>query len=208
VICAASLMVFGCGSGGKHAAAAPRWDPRSGPPHCDALPAGAYRTCVFEGHPFHGELVPIAQRGRAVDVHNLKARIVRVSISKSSPGPGAFGLGRARAHGSFIVVTLSVTSTDVNPLPPPGDAFYEQSTGMVGLVAGSRTVMPSGKAEQADERSFLNGKYFEPGDTRTGDVIFDVPASEARNIVRNDAIVLTGFGFSMGSGIYGLLKLA
>jgi hypothetical protein len=208
VVGAASIVLLGCGGGTKHAAGAPHWDPKSGPPHCSALPAGTYRTCVFDGHPFHGEVVPIAHRGQVVTVNNLTARIERVSLSGLSPGPGAFGLGRARAQGTFIIVTLAVTDSDTNPLPPPGEAFYEQSSGMVGLLVGGKILTPSGKAEGADRHSFLNGKYFERGVTRTGDVIFDVPSSQAHAIVRSDALVLSGFGLTLGSGIYGLLKLS
>jgi hypothetical protein len=139
---------------------------------------------------------------------NLTAKIERVSTATLSPGPGAFGLGRARAHGTFIIVSLAVTSSDINPTGPQGDAFYEEKDGNVELLAGRATLWPSGRAENADYHSFLNGKYVKPGDTVTGDVIFDVPTDEVQEIIRNDAIAVSGFGLSIGSGAFGLLKLS
>jgi hypothetical protein len=69
-------------------------------------------------------------------------------------------------------------------------------------------LMPSDAADEADAKSFLNGRDFaRRGDTRTGDVIFDVPVSDVQRILSHDAIALTGFGQPLDPASYGLLKL-
>jgi hypothetical protein len=206
IVAATCALLAGCGSSAhvtksaQHGA--PRWNPKSGPPRCDALPVGPYKTCVFGGKRF-----PIAQRGYKVQIPTLSARIDRVVAARLSPSPTFLGKRRVSATGTFLIVTLTIT--DRAFASDESRDFVEfHDASQVELVLGNKVFLPAQKAEEADSAAFMNGDSFSPRDTRTGDVIFDVPARLAQNILENGAVVLTDFAWYVDSpSTYGLLKL-
>lgn len=137
----------------------------SAPPNCREAAVATASTCELEG-----TTVLVAHGHGELRLGTLAARIegIRTTPSFSS------GAGTATAHGIFLVVSLRVEN--LASTPKKFDGVGEKQ---VALSASKHYYGESFEAEnEIDRESFItNEEPIEPGESRVGDVVFDVPPS-------------------------------
>jgi hypothetical protein len=118
------------------------------------------------------------------------------SVSDSS------GAASATATGTFVIITLKITNTSNSPqsVETPGSTRFQLSP-----IQSNKNFTESFVAEnQADSQSFLsqNSTSVQPDESQTGDVVFDVPASDLARMRREGATLTFGsFGQDLSSGV-------
>jgi hypothetical protein len=98
---------------------------------------------------------------------------------------GEFANLDATAQGEFVVVNVTVTNRTHRP-----QMFWDYQAQ---LAVGGDTFSVSSKGQVADDRADSWGQDIEPGETGTGDLVYDVPAKQAR-AARHGTLEVVGFG--------------
>lgn len=161
---------------------------------CNAL--GINPTGMREGACTHGEITyVIADEDHTLKLPTLWGQLEGVHTAKSLTNDTAV----ATAQGQFLLATLRIT----NKLPAPQD-FDRAHTQQAGVILDGAPYKEDVDAENADSGSCLRqiGGPIRPGDTRTCDVIFDVPASAAADLGKHGSgdLYLVNFGSDLSSG--------
>jgi uncharacterized protein YceK len=137
----------------------------SGRPNCREPAVETASTCELEG-----TTVLVAHGHGEVRLSTLAARIegIRTTASFSS------GAGTATAHGIFLVISLHVTNMSATP-----KAFDGTGEKQVALSVSKHYYGESFQAEnEIDHQSFItNEEPIQPDESKTGDLVFDVPPS-------------------------------
>jgi hypothetical protein len=205
----AAIVVVGCGSSTKTVvqtvtapattlttatptATATTNAAESAPPNCQHLPnAPTFEgNCVVNGATFLFE-----NKGDTARLKSLAVKINGTSTAQSYSAGG--GATSATARGTFVTVNVTVT----NRLDSP-QQFDESDTGQVQLQVRQATYTPSFEAEnQADQKSFLSANLepLQPGESQSGDVVFDVPTSRVATALNHGAIVVVDFGSTVST---------
>jgi hypothetical protein len=114
------------------------------------------------------------------------------------------------ARGNYLILTLNITNKTTAP-----KSFGHAGTQPTVFVAGGKYREEILNAERNDPNSFVRkNAAIRPGASQTGDVIFEVPTSVARNVMNEfDGGLFTGdfgsnFAISLpASGHLGLISL-
>jgi hypothetical protein len=129
-------------------------------------------------------------KGQSPDTFSYSADVTAIRLRASF---SSFG-DHARAEGRYVVVTLKVTNTSNGP------AKWGASD-QTRLLVGASPVREASRAEEDDPYSMTSqfSLYaIQPGQTRVGDVIFDVsPSKLASSVGRSampSALVLVAIG--------------
>jgi hypothetical protein len=127
--------------------------------------------------------------GHHLVLSGLSARYVSKETAPSVSSTGS----TAKAHGMFVIVTLELTNHERSPQ----EWKSEQSS----LLVGGNTYDEAFNAENGpDEHSLVwtiggIGGKLQPEETRTGDVIYDVPSSVLHTLeTQGGAVALRDFG--------------
>ena len=158
----------------------------SGPPDCSTINAHTFvGKCTTSG-----VIYTFANPGAAVRLPTMTVKFLSVRVASSISGT----YQSAHANGKFVIAAISVTNRDTNP-----DTFQEYpSLTQAELHIGNDNYAPSLAAEnQADPRSFMTNNTngpIQPGETRVGDVDFDVPPSAAAMATTHGGLLVADFG--------------
>lgn len=173
----------------------------TGSPDCASLPnARTYEgKCVS-----NGATLTFVNKGTVAHLKSLDVKVNGVSTAQSYSSGN--GVASATARGTFVTVNLTVA----NRLDSP-QQFDESDTGQVELQVGKSTYTPNFDAvNQADQQSFLSGNNntIQPGESQSGDVVFDVPSGQFQTALNHGAVVVVDFGASPNSATSGaVLKI-
>jgi hypothetical protein len=148
------------------------------PPTLCVSPNGAYNEVATDNHAIH---IP----GMTVQ---FKGARTTSSLSDSS------GVASAHANGIFLIITLKATNTGNTPqtAEQAGSSLFALSP-----LTSQAVYTESFQAEnQADPQSFISNDTtpIQPGESQTGDVVFDVPPSNM-TLMRHDGALLEWAGF-------------
>lgn len=136
----------------------------SGEPNCREAAVQTALTCELEG-----TTVLVAHGHGEIRLSTLAARIegIRTTSSFSS------GVGTTTAHGVFLVISLHVTNMASTP-----QVFDGVGEKQVALSVSKHYYSESFEAEnESDKQSFItNEEPIQPGESKTGDLVFDVPS--------------------------------
>jgi hypothetical protein len=139
----------------------------------------------------NGYTLTYVNMGARGKLRTLSAKVNGVSTASSYSA--ASGTITAVAHGRFVTVNLTVT----NRLDSP-QQFDGGTTGQVALSVRGKTYTPSFDAEnEADQSSFMsanNSAPIQPGESQSGDVVFDVPSTAVNIALAHGAVIVTDFG--------------
>jgi hypothetical protein len=142
----------------------------SAPPNCREAAVAAASTCELEG-----TTVLVAHGHNELKLRTLAARIegIRTASSFSS------GVGTTTAHGIFLVISLHLTNMASAP-----QVFDGIDAKQVALSVSKHYYGESFAAEnESDKQSFItNEEPIQPGESKTGDLVFDVPPSVVHEV--------------------------
>jgi hypothetical protein len=156
----------------------------SGPPSCTAV---AFKTahCTLGGVSF-----TVAHGTQTLRLKTLALNITGVRTTSTVANNSI----SATAKGEFLIVTISVTNKTTSPETFDGGGFQQQSE----LELDGASYTESFHAEnQADAQSFItNNSPIQPGESATGDLVFDVPPAEAAKATTDsrDVLIIGNFG--------------
>jgi len=155
----------------------------SGPPPCAENPTAA--TCTTE----QGTLIHQVQRSGTLHLKSLTARVTGIRTAESLSGPNGGSI--ANAKGKYLIITLQVTNEAGSPQAFANSSVSPQIVLSAGGEGQKATVYTQAfKAENGPDQSSFTWKSSEPtqsGESETGDIIFDVPASVASRITSPSA---------------------
>ena len=142
----------------------------SAPPNCREAAVATASTCELEG-----TIVLVAHGHNELKLRTLAARIegIRTASSFSS------GVGTTTAHGIFLVISLHLTNMASAP-----QVFDGIDAKQVALSVSKHYYGESFAAEnESDKQSFItNEEPIQPGESKTGDLVFDVPPSVVNEV--------------------------
>lgn len=157
-------------SGSTASSPPPTTTEASGPPNCREATVATASTCELEG-----TTVLVAHGHGEVRLSTLAARIegIRTTSSFSS------GVGTTTAHGVFLVISLHVANMASTP-----QVFDGVGEKQVALSVSKHYYSESFEAEnESDRQSFItNEEPIQPGESKTGDLVFDVPSSVVNEV--------------------------
>jgi hypothetical protein len=110
-------------------------------------------------------------------------RMTRTLVEKV----GGTTISHATAQGMFVVVTVRVANRTHKP-----QLFNDDS--QVELLIGSDTYSISASGDEADSATSAFDSDIEPGETATGDVVFDVAKSVLKSYPAHAGLVVVNFG--------------
>jgi len=123
----------------------------------------------------------------------LKTLSARVEGLRSAGTVATGGTISATANGEYLIVTLKVTNNTDSPETFDGISSHETE-----LVADGKDFTEAFKAEnQADQQSFISqSEAIQPGESATGDVVFDVPPAIAAKVLsgQKGGLAILNFG--------------
>jgi hypothetical protein len=160
---------------------------------CDAL--GINRTERKEGtcvRDEDGRRYTVVNKTSTLRLKTLKARFVAM---RQADSVSSHGMTEA-AHGTYVIITVAIT----NRLDIPVRFGRIGGPQTVLVPANNKNFSESSNAEnKADSHSFFsNDQPIQPGDTRVGDVVFDVPRSPLKYVDKPGAILdIVNFGKSV-----------
>jgi hypothetical protein len=96
-------------------------------------------------------------------------------------------ISHATAQGMFVVVTVRVANRTHKPQLFNGDSQTE-------LLIGSDTYSISTSGDEADSGTSGLDNQIEPGESATGDIVFDVAKSVLRSYPAHAGLVVVNFG--------------
>jgi len=150
-----------------------------------------------------GVTAALAHGTGVLHLKTLDAQVVAVRKETSiSNGAGI----SATARGVFVIVALKVTNTSASPQNFDGIASNQT---LLDLNGDSYSEALDAE-NQADQQSFLSqGDTIQPGESLTGDLIYDVPPDRASNITTSpyNAVLVDDFGTNMNTTVSGLISL-
>lgn len=120
--------------------------------------------------------------GQALHLKSLTARLVDM---RAAPKVGEGQAVTATAHGEFLIITLAVTNNLTTPQEFDSQPGVKPQVALtVGEGETARIYSQSFSASnQADRRSFMSQvESIQPGETQTGDVVFDMPSPIASEL--------------------------
>jgi hypothetical protein len=195
----AALMVAACGGQSKttagtltrttlDASARPTTSTIANPRDCNAL--GINPVGMREGTCTHGGITyVVVNEDHTLKLATLWASLNGVHTARSLTNDTAV----ATARGQFLMATLSIT----NKLPHPR-TFDQGHTQQAGVILDGAVYKEDVAAENADSNSCLrqNGTSIQPGDSKTCDVIFDIPTTAAADLGKHGSgdLYLVNFG--------------
>lgn len=171
------------------------------PPTCKSITEGStpanpvdisHRLCTDSG-----QFYELSTDDHAVSLAGLEAQFVsahtETSLSDSS------GVASANANGVFLIITLRITNTGNQPqtVEEPGAESFALSP-----LGSSATYTESFNAENGpDEDSFISDDTpIQPGESQTGDIIFDVPPTALTTMQTSGAALVFGaFGVDLSN---------
>lgn len=135
--------------------------------------------------------------GQMLRLKTLDAQLLSIrSASSVSNGPGF----TATANGTYLIFTLRITNVMSSP-----QAF--------GGIGSTQTVLSLGGSAYSDAFSAENGNDgqsfltqdtpIQPGESQTGDLIYDVPSAKAQTAIsgRSGGLVIANFGGDLSQTI-------
>ncbi len=142
-----------------------------------------------------GVVVHYAPRSMPLHLKTLIARVVGVrGASTVSNGSNI----TSTANGQYLIVTLSITNIMSSPA-----SFDGVGGNQTMLEADEKTYTEAFKAEnEADPNSFVtNNESIQPGESKTGDVIFDLPPSIIKKVLGGEkgGVFIGNFGDDLSS---------
>jgi len=203
VVAIAALLTAACGSNSNSAsqkaasAPTPATTPTtasSSPKDCNTL--GINPTQMREGTCTHGGITYVI----VDENHPLKLRTLTATLSGLQTATSLTGAQAASAQGRFVLV--SVTITNRLELTQTFDKSGTQQAGLIldGTVYKEDTAVES----RADSKSCLSGKAsLAPGESRTCQVVFDVPAASAGDLGKHGRadLYLVDFGSDLSGSL-------
>lgn len=143
-----------------------------------------------------GETVALAHGTKPLRLRTLTAQIIGLRTATSLADPG---VASATANGVYIVITLKIVNR--SQIPQSFDGVGGNATL---LALNGSTYSESFDAENGpDQQSFLSETpTIQPGESATGDVIFDVPTSRARS-VDVGVLIVGDFASDLSSSLAG-----
>jgi Domain of unknown function (DUF4352) len=157
----------------------------TGPPDCATVAFQAPK-CTS-----NGILFTVVHGMQTLHLKTLDVNVVGVrTASTVSSGTGI----SATATGEFLIISIHVANKTSTPETSDGGGFQNQDM----LQLSGATYTEDFHAEnQADQQSFVtNNSPIQPGESVTGDLVFDVPTSAASGATKNPraGLVIANFG--------------
>jgi hypothetical protein len=188
------LLVAGCGGEEQPAqtvtvttppedrAAAPEEPPEPPSENCDDLginqEEGNEGVCVEDD----GTRLKVVDKDTRLTLPELDAELVSITTQDTI----STDIGTEAADGTYVIVTLTIT----NKLSEP--VIFEQD--QVFLALGDRTFTPDFDAANIPGDSFVwNSDPIQPGNSRTGTVVFDVSDDAVPELETNGNLTLYQF---------------
>lgn len=152
----------------------------SGPPACSGPVFQTASTCVLNG----GTTVKIARGTATLHLKTLDAQVVGIRTASTVANSGI----SATANGVFLIIAIKVTNKASAPETFDGGGFSQQTS----LELNGSTYTEDFHAEnEADPQSFVtNNSPVQPGESVTGDLVYDVPPSKASTATSSPRAVL------------------
>ncbi|MDP8944279.1 MAG: DUF4352 domain-containing protein [Actinomycetota bacterium] len=126
----------------------------------------------------NGITFTVVDRDHLLELRELKVRLLDLEIAERVSDRAA---GTETAAGAFVILTLAVT----NKLDRP--AHFDLAQGQARLAVGGRTYVEDFDAENGpvpDSFLFSDDSAIRPDRTRSGKIVFDVPAIVAARLTR------------------------
>ncbi|HEX6116263.1 MAG TPA: DUF4352 domain-containing protein [Solirubrobacterales bacterium] len=144
---------------------------------------GSGGTCSAAGTEY-----VVADYGEELELDTLTAKID--AIEETGTVRGDYLKPRRSKNGVYAVATLSITN------PGNGTQLFDDFGEQARLVAGTQTFSePFNVLNGVATDSFLwQAKKIKPGDTVSGDVVFDIPEAAAEELDANGAVQVLNFG--------------
>lgn len=154
---------------------------------CDALGINAEQrnegTCTRDG-----ATLTIVEAGHEAKLHTLA--VTFNGCTAASSVSNGYGID-ATAHGTFALCSLTVRNRSDGP-----QSFAGAGSNQTMLTIDGKRFSEAFDAEnQADARAFMSQDgEMQPGETRTGDVIYDLQPRFMRDLEKNGNLYVVNFG--------------
>lgn len=160
--------------------------PPPDPTSCTAL--GITRNRLREGNCIdtnnNGARIQGVNRGSTLRLKQLYVSYGGYTTQDTIPA----STGTAAAQGTFVIMTLTVR----NKLNSP--AVFDQHQDQIILALGSRNYSENFDAENNPGTSFVrNSDPIQPGNSKTGTVVFDIPKSIVKHIDTDGDLIILQF---------------
>ena len=154
----------------------------SSPPDCQSFDQHKEGRCAT-----NGLSLVVANRGHEARLHTLAATLNGCRTTQSvSDGYGQ----SATAAGIYVICSLTVRNRADGP-----ESFGDNGAQTLLLVDRKRYTDAFDAENQADQQSFVSQDGdLQPGLSRTGDVIFDVPQRLAGDALTRGSVLTVDFG--------------
>lgn len=205
VLLAVALTVAACGGQSKTSTRTQSRTTADAPPSTTrSTPAPRFGDCnalginpigMREGACTHGGITyVIVDEDHTLELPTLWGSLSGIHMAKSLTNDAAV----ATTQGQFVIASLGIT----NKLSAP-KTFDQAHTQQAGLILGGAVYKEDPQAENADSNSCLrqSGGPIQPGDTKTCDVIFEIPASASADLGKHGSgdLYLVNFGSDLSS---------
>jgi hypothetical protein len=148
---------------------------------------------------YPGLRLAAVSRHSTLHLTTLSARVLETRTARSFSVPQVHA---AIARGLYLVIGLKITN--LTDSPRSFNTNHATSTTQTQLIVGRNTYNDAFKAENTvDPHSFLTqaSRLIKPHESRTGDVIFDLPPAVARGIAAGKAkeagLAISNFGTTL-----------
>lgn len=147
----------------------------SGPPACSTVDLQTAKTCDLSG-----TSIRIVHGSALLRLKTLKVHVASVHTTSNVSAGSGFS---STAKGIYLIVTLTVTNTSNSP-----QTFDDVSANQTSLNLNGTSYGEAFDAENTnDPNSFItNNNGIQPGESQTGDVIFDIPPRKAAEAMSGD----------------------
>jgi hypothetical protein len=178
--------------------------PPAGPPPCASTDVAHAHTTGRCKTPA-GNVIHYGPKALTLHLKTLSARVENVRSAGTVSNGGSIS---ATASGEYVIVALTITNETDAP-----EEFDGISAHQTELIANEKSYTEAFKAEnEADQQSFVSqSESIQPGESKTGDVIFDLPPAVARKVLAGEkgGLAVLNFGeesSSTASG-FGVISL-
>ena len=156
----------------------------AGPPTCAAVALQAPRCTL------NGVLITVAHGIHTLRLKTLDVKVVGVRTASTVSNAGI----SSTAKGEFLIITIDVANRADSPETFDDGGFQQQT--QLELDGASHTEDFNAENE-ADAQSFVtNNSALQPGESTTGDLVFDVPPGAAAKATSDsrDVLIIGNFG--------------
>ncbi len=175
----------------------------SKPTDCNAL--GIDSKGLREGTCFtNGEKFTVVNKASTLHLRSLTAKFNGARTQNSLSAPAS----TATANGEFVIISLTIA----NKLDTP-QTFDQIGTPQTALELGNKVYTEDFQAENGpDQQSFIANQLsqngIQPGESKTGDVVFDVPSRAVSELDKTGNIIVVNFGDAAQSpsGTIGVIR--